>query len=129
MLAWKGKHATLDWLPSIMGSNSTLANATSPELKDDIMELHDPVSIYVADSNFEATLIQNALIDAGYKVHLMEDASNLGTAWSGVSSQIERPEIWVERDQADSARAFIAELDHQHAEAREAEESEEIDEG
>ncbi len=76
------------------------------------MHLREPVCIHLAESNFEAELISHRLQDSGIAAHVVEDVAVTGYWSLGMVSQIHKPEVWVEREQAAAAAELIDRLDH-----------------
>lgn len=78
------------------------------------MKLQDPVLAHIAETNIDAMMVHNALINAGIAAHVVEDVSPVGVYSLGLASQLHKPEVWVERHQLEEAVRLVA----QHEEHR-----------
>jgi hypothetical protein len=68
------------------------------------MALQNPRAVYNAANNAEAHLLCNALLDAGVGAFVTEDVSAVGAS---VLPEIHKPQIWVEREDAERARSIL----------------------
>jgi hypothetical protein len=84
------------------------------------MALRDPVAIFNADTNVEAQLVRTLLVDAGIEAFVVEDVSYVGTCALGTLSEINKPQVWVERTDVEKALDFLDEYE-QRAEEPETE--------
>jgi hypothetical protein len=75
------------------------------------MALQDPVAVYNAANNVEAKLISNFLVDAGIEAFAVEDVSQVGTWAFGLLPEIHKPQVWVDRENVEKAKSFIAEYE------------------
>jgi hypothetical protein len=71
------------------------------------MALRDPVAVFDADTNVEAQLVRTLLIDAGIEAFAIDDVSYVGTCAWGTLSGINKPQVFVERDDAERALDFL----------------------
>ena len=71
------------------------------------MALRDPVSVFDADTNVEAQLVRTLLVDAGIEAFAIDDVSYVGTCAWGTLSGINKPQVFVERDDAERALDFL----------------------
>jgi hypothetical protein len=82
------------------------------------MALKDPIAAYNAANNVEAELICNALNESGIEAHLTEHLSTVGGWALGVLPEIFKPQVWIERADADRAGPILAEFERRTAELR-----------
>jgi hypothetical protein len=82
------------------------------------MPLKDPFAAYNAAHNVEAELVRNALVAAGIEAHFTEDLMSLGIFAFGPIPEIHRPQVWIERADADRAAPILAEFERRSAELR-----------
>lgn len=71
------------------------------------MALRDPVAVFDADTNVEAQLVRTLLVDAGIEAFAIEDVSYVGTCTLGTLSGINKPQVFVEREDAEQALDFL----------------------
>jgi hypothetical protein len=71
------------------------------------MPLHNPVAVYNAGNNFEAQLICRFLNDAGIEAYPTEDVSQVGVCMFGLMSEIHKPQVWVDRADAERAKPIL----------------------
>jgi hypothetical protein len=71
------------------------------------MALRDPVPVFDADTNVEAQLVRTLLVDAGIEAFAIDDVSYVGTCAWGTLSGINKPQVFVERDDAQRALDFL----------------------
>ena len=79
--------------------------------------LKDPVPVYNAASNLEAQLIRNHLIAEGIEAYAVEDVSQVGTWAMGLIPEIHKPQVFVERWNAEQARSLIEDYEDRSAPA------------
>ena len=65
------------------------------------MALRDPVAVFNADTNVEAHCVRTLLVDAGIGAFVVEDVSYVGTCTLGTLPEINKPQVWVERADAE----------------------------
>jgi len=82
------------------------------------MALHDPVPVLDADTNLEAQLVRTLLIDAGIEAFAIEDVSYVGTCAWGTLSGINKPQVFVERGNAERALKFLEEYEQRQRESQ-----------
>jgi hypothetical protein len=80
--------------------------------------LQNPVAIYTAESNLESALICDLLTEKGFTWHVTGDAAQFVGGIDGLLPWTHKPQIWVERANAEEVRPLIAELDRQFAARR-----------
>jgi hypothetical protein len=84
------------------------------------MTLKDPVAVYNAANNMEATFVCNLLRDAGIDAFVTEDLSTVG-AWAfGFIPEIHRPQVWTEKTDAERAKPVLDDYERRGAERRSA---------
>lgn len=71
------------------------------------MALRDPVAVFDADTNVEAQLVRTLLVDAGIEAFAIDDVSYVGTCAWGTLSGINKPQVFVERSDAEKALDFL----------------------
>ncbi len=71
------------------------------------MALRDPVVVFDADTNVEAQLVRTLLVDAGIEAFAIDDVSYVGTCAWGTLSGINKPQVFVERGDAERALDFL----------------------
>lgn len=72
------------------------------------MPLHDPFPAYNAASNHEAHFVRIALVEAGIEAAVVEDVSQVGVWLGGLIPEIHKPQVWIERADADRAAPILA---------------------
>ena len=75
------------------------------------MALQNPIAVYNAASNIEAQLVRCLLVDAGIEAFAVEDVSQVGTWAFGLLPEIHKPQVWVDQENIEQARAFLAEYE------------------
>ncbi len=83
------------------------------------MALRDPVAVYNAANNLEAHLLRDALRDSGVEAYVTEDVSQVGTWALGLLPEIHKPQVWVEKQDIEHARAVLDQYERRAAELRE----------
>jgi uncharacterized membrane protein YhaH (DUF805 family) len=76
----------------------------------------DPLAAYNAASNLEAHLVCDLLLEAGIDALVIEDVSQAGTWLGGMTPEIHKPQVWIERADADRAAPVLAEYERKLAE-------------
>ena len=71
------------------------------------MGLKDPVSVYLAANNDEARQVREICEQAGIEAYFTQDVSTVGLALLGPLSGVHDPRVWVEREDAERARAVV----------------------
>ena len=71
------------------------------------MALRDPVAVFDADTNVEAQLVRTLLVDAGIEAFAIDDVSYVGVCVWGTLSGINKPQVFVERKDAQKALDFL----------------------
>jgi hypothetical protein len=82
------------------------------------MALHDPVSVYIAETNLDAHAIRLALEAAGIEAHATEDVSVVGLWMFGTLPQVHKPEVWVSRADMMRAKPILEEFQRMQTERR-----------
>jgi hypothetical protein len=82
------------------------------------MPLKDPYVAYKTAHHVEAELVRNALIAAGIEAHFTEDLIWVGGVPFGPIPETFRPQVWIERADADRAAPILAEFERRAAELR-----------
>jgi len=72
------------------------------------MALSDPISAYNAASNIEAHLVRQMLEEAGIEAHVVEDTSVVGLWFGGALPEIHKPQVWIERADAERSAPVLA---------------------
>lgn len=85
------------------------------------MALKDPFAAYDAADNVEAQLVCGLLTDAGIEAAVVEDMSQAGLWVGGTIAGIHKPQVWIERHEAQRAQPVIATYERRLAERRAAE--------
>jgi Putative prokaryotic signal transducing protein len=75
------------------------------------MSLRDPVHIYDAATNQDASLIKMYLERNGIEAFEVEDTSLAGVWLFGLLPGIHRPRVWVDRANAERAKTLIEEYE------------------
>ena len=78
------------------------------------MALQDPIHIYDAENNNDAVLVQMFLERNGIEAFFVDDTPVFTTWMFGTLPGIYRPRIWVDRADAERARALIIEFEQQN---------------
>lgn len=82
------------------------------------MTLRDPVAAYNAQNNVEAHLIRNLLETNGVPAFVTEDVSVVGLWAMGTLPEIHKPQVWIERCDADRAKPLLDDFEKQESERR-----------
>jgi hypothetical protein len=82
------------------------------------MALSDPIAVSTPASNLEAQLICHMLNQSGIEAHIMEDLSLAGLWIGGTVPGIHKPQVWVEKTQADQAFVLIRDFEKTQNERR-----------
>lgn len=82
------------------------------------MALRDPFAVYNAANNMEASFVRDALIAAGIEAFVTEDVSQVGTWVGGLVPEIHKPQVWVERSDAERATPILNGFERRKAELR-----------
>lgn len=82
------------------------------------MAIRDPFVAYNASSNVEAQIVCGLLIDAGIEAQAIEDHSLAGLWVGGTMAEIHKPQVWIERADAERARPLLTEYEDKAAERR-----------
>jgi len=82
------------------------------------MALKEPFAAYNAAHNVEAELVRNVLLAAGIEAHFTEDLMSLGIFAFGPIPEIHRPQVWIERADAERAGPILAQFERRAAELR-----------
>jgi hypothetical protein len=82
------------------------------------MALHDPVAIYTAASNLEASLVRDGLIEAEIEAFVVEDVSQAGVWMGGLVPGIHKPQVWVDRADVARAKPVLLTFEQRAAERR-----------
>ena len=77
------------------------------------MALHHPIAVYTAGTNLEAHCIREMLIAEGIEAAVVEDESRAGAWMFGLLPQIHKPQVWVERTDAERARPLLEAYERQ----------------
>jgi hypothetical protein len=77
--------------------------------------VRDPVAVYTAASNLESAVFCEMLAASGIESHAVEDVSRAGAWMFGLLPGIHKPQIFVERADAERARVLIDEFERQAA--------------
>jgi hypothetical protein len=85
------------------------------------MTLRDPVPVFDADTNLEAQLVRTLLVNAGIEAFVVEDVSYVGTFPLGTLPGINKPQVWVERDNVEKAFEFLDDYERRSEEHGDAE--------
>jgi hypothetical protein len=72
------------------------------------MAIHNPVAVFVAETNVEAHVVANLLSDSGIGAYAVEDVSPAGMFTLGTLDEIHRPKVFVSSEQREAAREVIA---------------------
>lgn len=80
------------------------------------MAIQDPVAAYAAASNMEAMLVQQFLESHGVEAHAAEDHSVVGHSIWGSMPGIHKPQVWINRDDAERVAPLLAEFERRKAE-------------
>ncbi len=82
------------------------------------MALNDPVAVYNAANNIEATLVCNALLAAEIEAQVIEDDSVVGLSMYGPLAEIHKPQVWIARADIERAGPVLAEFERRASELR-----------
>ena len=85
------------------------------------MAFRDPVAVYNAANNLEATFVRDALVAAGVEAFVIEDVSQVGTWVGGLIPEIHKPQVWVERDDIGRAVPLLEDYERRAARRRSSE--------
>ena len=71
------------------------------------MPFRDPIPAYNGESNLEAHLVCDLLIEAGIEASVVEDISQVGAWMGGLVPEIHKPQVWIDRSDIDRARPVL----------------------
>src|SRR3972149_7906885 len=77
------------------------------------MTLSDPVVVDTARGNVEAQVLRIFLEQEGIEAFAGDDDSIVGLCWFGPMSGIHKPQVWVDRCNADRARILLLQYEDQ----------------
>lgn len=77
------------------------------------MALSDPVAVYNARDNVEADSLRFLMEKNGIEAFAVSDDSIVGVWMFGLLPQIHKPQLWVNRRDADRARAILIEYEEE----------------
>ncbi|MEX2170547.1 MAG: DUF2007 domain-containing protein [Pirellulales bacterium] len=80
------------------------------------MAIRDPVAVYNAANNLEATLLCEMLQAGGIEAHAVEDVSQVGAWMFGLLPEIHKPQVWIERADIERAEQLLEEFERQKTE-------------
>lgn len=75
------------------------------------MALKDPVAAYNAANNVEAHMLRNYLVARGIESYVSEDDSQGGLFAFGTLAELHKPQVWIERSDADRAKPILFEFE------------------
>lgn len=75
------------------------------------MPLQDPIAAYNAESNVDARMAQQFLEAAGIEAYVTEDNSLVGHWMFGNLPEIHKPQVWVERADAEQVAQLLTEYE------------------
>jgi hypothetical protein len=79
------------------------------------MALQNPEPFYTAANNLEAYLLRDALLASAIEAHVVEDVSQAGVWMGGYTSQIHKPQVWIDRSALDRAQPILEAFEHRAA--------------
>jgi hypothetical protein len=82
------------------------------------MALRDPIAVYNAANNVEAMLLREALLASGIEAHSVDDATPVGAWMFGLLPEIHKPQVWVDRRDAERARQIVDDFETTAAQQR-----------
>lgn len=80
------------------------------------MAFQNPIVAYTAKSEVEAYLVCDILRNEGIKATVVEDVSQAGVWIGGFVGAIYKPQVWIERTDAERAGALVHEYERRAAE-------------
>src|SRR5436190_2232237 len=75
------------------------------------MALRDPIAAYNAANNLESYAVRDALLDAGIEAYVIEDNLQVLWGWFGALPEINKPQVWIERNDSERARPVLDEYE------------------
>lgn len=75
------------------------------------MPLKDPIAAYNAASNTEAAVVQRFLESLGVEAFAVEDNSLVGHWMFGNLPEIHKPQVWINRSDAERAAELLTEFE------------------
>lgn len=83
------------------------------------MALKDPFAAYNARDSVEAHFVCGLIQDAGIDAFVIDDVSNLGlSGWTGPMPELHKPQVWVERADAEPVKSILDEYEQRVSERR-----------
>jgi len=73
--------------------------------------LNDPFAAYNARDVFEAKLVCRLINDDGIEAHVVEDNSMVGVSGLGLLPELHKPQVWIERTDADRVKLLLDEYE------------------
>jgi hypothetical protein len=92
------------------------AHEKGHERGGEIVGLKVPVAVYTAASNLESALICEMLASEGIASHVIGDAAQFGGGIQGLMPWAHKPQVWVERADAERVWTLIAAFERQATE-------------
>jgi hypothetical protein len=80
------------------------------------MALGDPVAVYCPANNVEANLVKLALINSGVQAFVTEALPEAQGWLLGTLTDIDRPQVWVDRADIERAKPILAEYERRASE-------------
>jgi hypothetical protein len=87
------------------------SSGQQPIPRESRMALPHPTAVFNAASNVEAHLVQSLLMEAGIEAFAVDDVSMVGVWAFGHLPEIHKPQVFVDRANADRAREVIEAYD------------------
>ena len=84
------------------------------------MAISDPVAVYTAHDNVEADVMRIFLQNEGIEAFAIGDDSVVGLWWFGPLTGIHKPQVWVNRSDAERARQLVIEYEDRQLDRRDA---------
>lgn len=85
------------------------------------MKFREPFAAYNAASNIEAHLICEALASEGIEALAVDDISTMGVWWGGTVPELHKPQVWIERSDADRAKTVLDAYEKRSSDLRKSE--------
>lgn len=77
-----------------------------------------PFAAYNAADDIEAHLVCGLLRNAGIPALVIEDVSQVGVWWGGTVAELQKSQVWIEKDDAKRARPVLTEYDSGNSKRR-----------
>ena len=106
---------------AILHINSTLPFTVIQFSQDTTMAFMDPFAAYSARDSTQAHSVCSLIQKSGIKAYVIEDVSDVGSGLSGPTPELQKPQVWIERADADRVKPVLDDYEQSERERLERE--------